>query len=99
MNSKEMHTKLSDSENRLTQWVNAHAGKKESSSVTDLESNRKIAEDNIVDLYLHAFGRKPTESEQIAAVQYLMGRLDRLREAYEDLAWSIINSKEFLFNH
>jgi hypothetical protein len=28
-----------------------------------------------------------------------MQRSDKLREAYEDLLWSVINSKEFLFNH
>ncbi|MFM7930064.1 MAG: hypothetical protein ACKO9Q_20345, partial [Pirellula sp.] len=26
-------------------------------------------------------------------------RADRLKEAYEDLVWGVVNSKEFLFNH
>ncbi len=51
------------------------------------------------ELYLAAFSRRPSPQELETAVQYVADRTDRKREAYEDLVWAIINSKEFLFNH
>ncbi|MEX1042933.1 MAG: DUF1549 and DUF1553 domain-containing protein [Pirellulaceae bacterium] len=50
-------------------------------------------------LYLAALSRHPTPQELDTAVTYVEARADRPREAYEDLVWAIINSKEFLFNH
>lgn len=108
MNSQEMHAKLSDTTNRITQWyataasapaTNAPTADAVANTVTPSELIRESAKGNIEELYLRALGRAPTASEQTAAIGYLMGRVDRLREAYEDLAWSILNSKEFLFNH
>jgi hypothetical protein len=113
MNSQEMHAKLSDTTNRITQWCATAASAPATSApatsaptptaaantVTPSELIRESAKGNIEELYLRALGRAPTASEQTAAIGYLMGRVDRLREAYEDLAWSILNSKEFLFNH
>jgi hypothetical protein len=113
MNSQEMHAKLSDTTNRITQWcataasapatsapaTSAPTPTAAASTVTPSELIRESAKGNIEELYLRALGRAPTASEQTAAIGYLMGRVDRLREAYEDLAWSILNSKEFLFNH
>ncbi len=51
------------------------------------------------ELYLSALSRHPTTQELETAVKYVAERADRKREAYEDLVWAIINSKEFLFNH
>jgi hypothetical protein len=113
MNSQEMHAKLSDTTNRITQWCATAAlvpaasapassdptANAAANTVTPSEQIRESAKGNIEELYLRALGRSPTASEQTAAIRYLMGRVDRLREAYEDLAWSILNSKEFLFNH
>ncbi len=53
----------------------------------------------IGDLYLAALSRQPRESELQTATKYLAGKPDQRREAFEDLVWAIINSKEFLFNH
>ncbi len=53
----------------------------------------------IEELYLAALSRKPSEQELATATSYLADRRDRMRQAYEDLVWAIINSKEFLFNH
>src|SRR5690606_12535718 len=50
-------------------------------------------------LYLTALSRRPTPQELDTAIKYVEARADRPREAYEDLVWAIINSKEFLFNH
>ena len=52
----------------------------------------------INELYLVAFGRQPDEVEHQASMSYGSSKENK-REAYEDLIWSLINSKEFLFNH
>ncbi|RMF40705.1 MAG: DUF1553 domain-containing protein [Planctomycetota bacterium] len=54
--------------------------------------------DQLRQLYVAAFCRLPTADELAAAADYLESK-QRSREAYEDLVWAIINSKEFLFNH
>jgi len=50
------------------------------------------------DLYLSFYSRYPTVEEHEAAAAYFAGTTSR-REAAEDLAWSLMNSYEFLFNH
>jgi hypothetical protein len=53
----------------------------------------------VEELYLTFFSRPPTESERRQAVAYLHRHHDRRRQAAEDLAWGMLNSLEFLFNH
>ena len=50
------------------------------------------------ELYLVALGRPATPFEVAAATRHFAATPDR-RQATEDLAWAIINSKEFLFRH
>ncbi|HEV3121089.1 MAG TPA: DUF1549 and DUF1553 domain-containing protein, partial [Isosphaeraceae bacterium] len=50
------------------------------------------------DLYLASLSREPTESDRGLASKHLAKAKDR-RKAWEDLAWAIINSKEFLLRH
>ncbi|XZE37179.1 DUF1553 domain-containing protein [Pirellulaceae bacterium SH501] len=96
MNSKEIHAKLSVAGNRLTVWAEVPPPN-DAKSPAELIRERAIA--NISELYVLALSREPSPSEQAVALEYLLGRQDRLREAYEDLTWSVLNSKEFLFNH
>jgi hypothetical protein len=51
------------------------------------------------ELYLTFFSRFPTDQERSNALQYLQRFPDQRRHAVEDLAWSMLNSMEFLFNH
>jgi Protein of unknown function (DUF1553)/Protein of unknown function (DUF1549) len=53
----------------------------------------------INELYLSAFSRPATSSELETASKYVSDRSANKRQAYEDVVWVIINSKEFLFNH
>ena len=55
-------------------------------------------EQKLDELYRVAFSRSPTDEELKTTLAYLSGKENR-REAYEDVVWSLINSKEFLFNH
>jgi hypothetical protein len=50
------------------------------------------------ELYLTFFARMPTADETAVAVAHLRKHADRRRGA-EDLAWALLNSTEFLFNH
>ena len=59
-----------------------------------LTSNQLIDE-----LYLTFFSRFPTERERATAEQYLQAQAANRAAAIEDLAWSMLNSLEFVFNH
>jgi len=96
INSKEIQSKLTVDSGRAAAWA---AQKPSDASLSPVEQIRTTAPDRIRELYLLALSRAPTESEQHLALEYLMQRSDRLREAYEDLLWGVVNSKEFLFNH
>ena len=50
------------------------------------------------DVYLGTLGREPTSAEREATSAYLKGRPDR-RKAWEDVAWAVLNGKEFLLRH
>src|SRR5262249_8770300 len=53
----------------------------------------------VEELYLTFFCRFPTEKERAAAVGFLKKDPAKRRQAAEDLAWSLMNSLEFVFNH
>lgn len=66
----------------------------------------------ITDLYLHALSRVPTENELQIALAHVERKKSRaasspgtlspeqaVKEAYEDIIWVVVNTKEFLFNH
>ncbi|MDX1969011.1 MAG: DUF1549 and DUF1553 domain-containing protein [Planctomycetaceae bacterium] len=52
----------------------------------------------IEDLYLASFARYPTPTEIFAAEAHIAGSPDP-RRGVEDVLWSLLNSREFLFNH
>jgi len=54
--------------------------------------------DLIEELYLAFVNRFPTDQETEVTIGYLADQPDR-RQAAEDIAWSMMNSLEFLFNH
>ena len=53
----------------------------------------------IGELYSRCLGRGPSE-EELAAITPLIGSSGQERtKGLEDLFWSLLNSKEFMFNH
>lgn len=62
------------------------------------ESDPANDADMVRELYQVAFARLPSDAELESVIDYINGRENR-REAMEDLVWTLINSKEFLFNH
>ena len=66
----------------------------------------------VTQLYLHALSRTPTENELNTALSHIKKKQDQsdadpqtlsaqqaATEAYEDIIWVVVNTKEFLFNH
>ena len=47
-------------------------------------------------LYLRALSRRPTSAERQAVVEHVAGS-DDLRQAWEDVLWALVNTKEFQF--
>lgn len=58
----------------------------------------RSVEAKVSELYLRGYSRPPRDDELQAALAYLAEK-ENPRHAYEDLVWSLINSKEFMFNH
>ncbi len=52
----------------------------------------------IEELYFAFYSRPPTAEERSNATEYLRTATDR-RQAAEDLAWTLLNTLEFAFNH
>lgn len=66
--------------------------------IAQLMSENKPNEEIIEQIYLTALARRPAEAETKVALQHLANTADR-RQALEDIAWAVLNSKEFLFQH
>jgi hypothetical protein len=59
---------------------------------------KKAPDDIVTELYLTALSRRPTAEER-AACRKMSAEADNAKIFYEDLLWSLINSKQFLFVH
>ena len=58
----------------------------------------KPEDEIITSLYLSALARTPSADELNASKKHIAAQQDR-RQAFEDVGWAILNSKEFLFQH
>ena len=52
----------------------------------------------IDELYLRCFSRKPTEVERVKLLSFFEGAKSD-EQVLGDLFWSLLNAKEFVFNH
>jgi hypothetical protein len=83
LNAPEVHAKLSHEGGYLAKLV-----------------KREPADAPLVEeLYLTFYSRLPTEGERKVALEYLREAGGKRRQAVEDLAWGMLNSLEFIFNH
>jgi hypothetical protein len=83
MNSPQINAKLT------------HEGGAVARLVKEIPDDAKLAEE----LYLTFYSRLPSEKEKKTAVEHLSKDTAKRRQAAEDLAWSMMNSTEFVFNH
>ncbi|MBI1347613.1 DUF1553 domain-containing protein [bacterium] len=66
--------------------------------IDKLFKEQKSTPQMIEDLYLATFSRYPTPQEIITAESHITRSADT-RRGVEDVLWSLVNSREFLFNH
>lgn len=66
--------------------------------IAKLAAAEKPISDKIDELYLSAFARHPHDKERETTMRYVESQDDK-RKALEDVLWTVVNSKEFLFNH
>ncbi|HEY1192304.1 MAG TPA: DUF1549 domain-containing protein [Gemmata sp.] len=83
LNSPDIQAKLTHEAGTVARLVRTH-----------IDDARLIEE-----LYLTFFARFPTSNETKVGVAHLRKYADNRRGAAEDLAWALMNSTEFLFNH
>ncbi|MCA1964574.1 MAG: DUF1553 domain-containing protein, partial [Prosthecobacter sp.] len=83
MNSTNLQAKLTSSSGRVAQLVKS-----------DLPEPRLVSE-----LYLAAYNRLPSAPELNTALRFFNTPGSTRQTAAEDLAWALINSAEFVFNH
>jgi hypothetical protein len=70
----------------------------ESGRAAKYAADPRSDEVKVRELYLIALSRQPRADELATALAYLSGK-ENQREAYEDVVWTLVNSKEFMFNH
>ncbi len=68
-------------------------------TVARLAQTRADDEALVDELYLTFFSRYPTVEERATALRHLSRDPSKRRAAVEDIAWSMLNSLEFVFNH
>ncbi|MBI5759100.1 MAG: DUF1553 domain-containing protein [Planctomycetales bacterium] len=66
--------------------------------IAKLLAAKKSHEEIMTELYLTAWSRRPTDAE-IQATRSFLPQAASPQEAYQDLLWALINSKQFLFVH
>ena len=59
---------------------------------------KKTSDEIIEELYLRCFSRRPVEKE-LASLKSIQASAPSQKEFLDDLFWSLLNSREFLFNH
>ena len=83
-NSEEIENKLASNDGKIGKFF--------------AEKERRPLKDLVEELYLSSLSRLPSSDELTASTKYLDGESDK-RQAVEDLLWTLLNSKEFMFNH
>ncbi len=64
-----------------------------------LAADKRPDAEKVKELYLRAYSRLPSPEELKVALQYIEKHKNQKHVAYEDILWTLINTKEFLFNH
>ena len=94
LNSKEIQTKLSADQGRAAKLA---------------AEEKRTDDDKVRELYQLAYSREPESADVEFGKNYIAAKLTAepdaakksvaRRQAYEDLIWALLSSKEFLFNH
>ena len=72
---------------------------KSAGSVVEQALKSNASDEQVIEnAYLAALCRRPTDAEKAALLKVLGDAGANRREVIEDLYWSLLSSKEFLFN-
>ena len=82
-NSDEIENRISDGNGRVASFI----------------KEKKTDQQCIEELYLATLGRLPAQAESAKTASYLSRFPMERQQALEDVLWSLLNSKEFMFNH
>ncbi|MDB4614238.1 DUF1549 domain-containing protein [bacterium] len=63
-----------------------------------LLKEKKSPADIITNIYIRCFSRKPTEKELAGLVKVVDAEKNK-QQVLEDIFWSLLNAREFIFNH
>ena len=64
-----------------------------------LLASKQSDADVVDEIYLAALSRFPSDEERKRVLEYLGARKAARAQAVQDVAWAVLNAKEFLFNH
>jgi Protein of unknown function (DUF1553) len=81
LNSEEIQTKLTRASGRADQ----------------LAKDPRADAEKVEEVFLWAVGRPPTAPQMNLALQILNRNAGKKKQAYEDIIWSLLNTKEFVF--
>lgn len=81
LNAPEIHAKLSHERGNIARWVRE---KKSDAELVD-------------EIYLTFYSRPPKTRERTVALEHLQRNAGNRRQAAEDLAWTLMNTLEFVF--
>ncbi|GIX05564.1 MAG: S-layer protein [Planctomycetaceae bacterium] len=84
LNGAEIQAKIAANDARPARWA---------------ADQQRSAEDKVRELYRWVYAREPQADELQVALAHLEKHRDQPRQAWEDLMWALLNTKEFLFNH
>jgi hypothetical protein len=93
LSSSELQRLLEAPGGRIERWLSETTPAPDTSASADAV--------RIDELYRVCTARRPTGEERAACLDHLARSRARgkLRQGYEDLVWTLLNTKEFLFNH
>jgi hypothetical protein len=66
--------------------------------ITRLLKDQRSFDEIVDELYLGSLSRFTTSDERIKT-KYFVDAVENKTEAYQDLLWTLLNSREFMFNH
>ena len=95
LNSPGIEAKLSHAGGRVAELVRHFSKEKQQGPKQNQQGNSQL----IDELYLTFYSRFPTDRERAATLGYLEQNSNSRQQAAEDIAWSMMNTVEFLFNH
>jgi hypothetical protein len=67
--------------------------------IRQLLEAKKSDPEIVEELYLAALSRPPSNNEKQKAVEYVVKNKDNRGEAFQDVLWTVLSTKEFIVNH